>query len=432
MFLEYNLQIRERLRVNSRQIPIKNSQTYIINFEVIGQDVPDYCSYFVIHFLDKNNVEVTKKIRWLTKLSDEPKKFELIFRPSSETSFLVFGFRINDENTFTSNQKIFLKFTNPNNISLKEIPDSLENSDQFLYHPQWQTNRINYIIKNYEDYFKNSKTVVNMGAFYGDLSFLTKREFENLQFINEEGREENIKIGLKKYPEFHWSKINFEECNLKNLPKADIVFNMGLLYHISHQKAKDILLASIERANKIIFFETEVIDCDNEDCFVETSGRKHMIDQSLNDFEIKPSITYINNILKETGYDYDFIESFELNGDGHLYDWKVQNTKNWKSKRRKFWVIKKEKLPLTKVQQQEKIFNENEEKSIINNKNPETIVLQNQIIKLACEIGYRTFDLKQMELENKNNINKIEILKKEIEQLEKQKEQKISLLNKNP
>jgi len=272
-----------------------------------------------------------------------------------------------------------------------------------------------------------------MGAFYGDLSFLTKREFNNLYFINEEGREENIEIGLKKYPGFHWSKINYEECDLQNLPKADIVFNMGLFYHLSPQRAKDILFASIERAKKIIFFETEVIDCDDEDCFIETSGRKHMIDQSLKDSEIKPSIPYINNILDEIGHDYDFIESYELNGDDHLYDWEVHNTKSWKSRKRKFWVIKKEKLLITQNQLSQNVFLEQkEEKFFENNKNPETIKLQNQIIKLACEIGYRTFDLKQMKLERQYDTNKIETLKKEIQQLENQKEKKISLLNNYP
>jgi len=376
---------------------------------------------------------VGKKIKWLIKLSAQPRKFELIFKPILESSSIILGFTINDEHTFPANQKLILKFTDPNSISLEEIHDSSENNDQFLYHPQWQTNRINFIIKNYRDYFKNSKTVVNMGAFYGDLSFLTKREFNNLYFINEEGREENIEIGLKKYPGFHWSKINYEECDLQNLPKADIVFNMGLFYHLSPQRAKDILFASIERAKEIIFFETEVIDCDDEDCFIETSGRKHMIDQSLKDSEIKPSIPYINNILDEIGYDYDFIESYELNGDDHLYDWEVHNTKNWQSRKRKFWVIKKEKLPIAQNQPSQNVFLEQKkEKFFENNKNHETIKLQNQIIKLACEIGYRTFDLKQMKLERQYDTNKIETLKKEIQQLENQKEKKISLLNNYP
>jgi len=104
VFLEYTLQGRERLRVSSKPFQISNSKTYVANFEVIGDNVPDYSSYFVIHFLDKNNVEVGKKIKWLIKLSAQPRKFELIFKPILESSSIILGFTINDEHTFPANQ----------------------------------------------------------------------------------------------------------------------------------------------------------------------------------------------------------------------------------------------------------------------------------------------------------------------------------------
>ena len=62
----------------------------------------------------------------------------------------------------------------------------------------------------------------------------------------------------------------------------------------------------------------------------------------MNDLEIRSSIFYINDILDDLGYDYDYIESSELNGNGHIYDWKVENTNKFIPTRRKFWVIKKE------------------------------------------------------------------------------------------
>jgi len=217
-------------------------------------------------------------------------------------------------------------------------------SEIITHHPDWQINRINFIITKYYQYFAKSNDLVNMGALYGDLSFLIKQKFSHISCLNEEGREKNIITGTKKYQDFEWSQINYEDCDLNNLTKADIVFNMGLFYHLNPTRAKDVLLASINRAKKIVFFETEVIDCDNESCFLTTSGTVNDEDQALSEKEIKPSISLINDVLEEAGYDYDFIQSPELNGGIHTYDWKIKNKKTWKRGRRKFWVIKKQNL----------------------------------------------------------------------------------------
>ena len=100
---------------------------------------------------------------------------------------------------------------------LKIFPDLVKNrfnfkiNDEILYHPNWQINRINFISKNYHDHFLNSKTLVNMGAFEGDLSFLIHKKFRHLSILNEEGRSKNIEKGSKKYPYFQWHEINYEK-----------------------------------------------------------------------------------------------------------------------------------------------------------------------------------------------------------------------------
>jgi len=187
-----------------------------------------------------------------------------------------------------------------------------------------------------------------MGAMWGDLSFLVRKKFPHIDCINEEGNLSNLKLGRERYPEMKWEKINYETCDLNSLSDADIVFNMGLFYHLSKEKASDVLTASIRRTKKILFFETEVIDCDNENCFIETP---HMVTplfkeigtdgQGLVPYEIKPSIPYVNNILKKLNCTYEYIESPELNGNNHTYDWKITNTKNYTQRMRKFWVINK-------------------------------------------------------------------------------------------
>jgi len=209
------------------------------------------------------------------------------------------------------------------------------------YHPEWQKNRIDYISRNYAEYFDASKTLINMGAFHGDLSYLIHEKFRHLAILNEEGRKQNVCIGSQKYPQFGWNQINYENCNLSELPKADIIFNMGLFYHLSSDTAKSILQASINRANKIVFFESEVIDSDIEEKSIQVNGNSHQMDQSMSKLEARTSILYINKILDEMNCDYDFIESSELNGGGHTYDWNVENTGKWVPTKRKFWIIMK-------------------------------------------------------------------------------------------
>lgn len=152
-------------------------------------------------------------------------------------------------------------------------------------------------------------------------------------------------------------------------------------------------------------------------------------------FSTIPEIYLVSNYIirgkkdlrswKDCMRDYYYIKSFK---DDFQMEWEKEILDMERRRIRNNWhpFFAKPDQALKEI---EKTFNEKKEKFSKNNKNPETIELQNQIIQLSCEIGYRTYDLKQMELENKIDKNKIEILKKEVNQLEKLKDQKIFLLS---
>jgi len=339
-FSQCDLNQNETLHLDSKPFTVEEGRIYEAKCQVLGTIGQKFSSYFAIIFLDKDGNEIIRRIVWINDFSGKIKEYKVRCKAEKGTRRAVVAYRVNCEEVFPS--EISMKITNSESITLERVENMPENYDIGIHYAEWQRKRINFITKSYTQYFKTSKTLVNMGALYGDLAFLVSKKFRHISCLNEEGRQKNLAIGTKRHFEFDWKLVNYENCDLLALSKADIVINMGLFYHLSVNKAKDVLLASIGRANKIVFFETEIIDCDNEDCYIETSGTTNDITQALCPLEIKPSIPYINNIVESSGLNYDFIESPELNGDGHTYDWFVNNTKKWTSMKRKMWVIKKE------------------------------------------------------------------------------------------
>lgn len=211
-----------------------------------------------------------------------------------------------------------------------------------IYREAIQQNRLFFFQKNYDEYFKSSTSLIEMGAHKGDQSFYLNKQYPNLSFRCEEGREYILKEGENRYKNFFWAQLDYEKINLEQLPSADIILNLGLFYHLSPSRAADILRTSIKRANKILFFETEVIDCDNRSFYKQHDGAIDKLDKALVPLEIRPSIMYIEDIFREFPYEWERIESSELNVDGNVYDWQPQNTEEYSiGFLRKFWVLKK-------------------------------------------------------------------------------------------
>jgi len=336
--LEYYVEAYEKIHVDSRTFDIESNKYYKVTALSSVTEGKKYSAYFAIIFLDGDGKEIVRRLRWINDFSGQIKEYKIVCKALKEAKKAVLSIRVNDEGVFPS--KIKLKISDPNSLVLFSSNEIQEKFDEILHYPDWQINRISYLIENYNQYFRSSNTLVNMGALFGDLSFLVSKQFPQIKCLNEEGRVENFIDGSKRFPEFEWKLINYESCDLTSLSKGDIVLNMGLFYHLSVKRAKEVFLTSIKRANKIVFFETEVLDCDDEDCFLETPGNTDRA-QGLVNLEIKPSIPYINHILTDAGYNFDFIESAKLNGHGHTYDWTIKNTKKYTPMKRKMWIIKK-------------------------------------------------------------------------------------------
>ncbi len=219
-----------------------------------------------------------------------------------------------------------------------------------IYRPDWTNKRINFIVKHYGDIINQCSSLINMAANQGDLSaFLVKACPSITSVINEEGRSCHIETGKTRYLNMNWSQIDFQTCDLNELPSADIVLNFGLLYHLSQDRICDVIRSSILRANKILFLESIVLDSTEGDILFQDYQPAHKeeqrSDQGIGEItEARPSIRIINRVIEEIGCNYDFIGNPEL--DSHIethgdfyYSWPIKNDKCKYG--RKMWVIYK-------------------------------------------------------------------------------------------
>jgi len=209
-----------------------------------------------------------------------------------------------------------------------------------IYREKVQTSRIKFIQEHFDEMFKNSNTLVEMGAHWGDFSKMIHNRYQNLQITCEEGREGVQKEGERRYSQFSWNKINYELT--ESTKTADIIICFGLLYHISPKIAESFIKSSINRAEKLFLLETEVMDCDNENCWLSHDGAPCKEDKAMVDIEIRPSIKWVEDIFEELGFKWKRFDLAELNVDNYLYDWVSKNTKTQNHDLRKLWAVWKE------------------------------------------------------------------------------------------
>lgn len=204
---------------------------------------------------------------------------------------------------------------------------------QSNYYSNWQNNRVKFILDLYPfDFFKDKK-VLELGSHNGYIGnyFLEKLKSK---VTSVEGRFENFCKIKENYP-----LLNVQCCDLDtdkwDFGKYDVIINFGLYYHLEKHHEKH-LVNCINNCD-LMFFETVIYDSfDSEIFFRNESGN----DQSLTDRGGTPSTSYVEDIFEKTNCKFKKYCDFELNGEGHHYDWKDANTKTFDDRSRRFWVIK--------------------------------------------------------------------------------------------
>lgn len=199
---------------------------------------------------------------------------------------------------------------------------------------KWRETRITKIISIFgKDFFKG-KSILELGAGYGD----TGRYFQTLgsSVTIAEGRPEHVEQIRALTNDADVIVLNQE--NPWDLGKKfDVIIHWGVLYHLDNWK-RDLEITI--RHSDIIFLESEV--CDSDDPTVEVKlNEPNNYDQALQGTGTRPSAAMVEKCITDAGATFTRYDDSDINAYDHKYDWPVLNTKNAPGGQRRFWIIKK-------------------------------------------------------------------------------------------
>jgi len=186
--------------------------------------------------------------------------------------------------------------------------------------------------------------LVDMGAYEGDLAYLVARgltanHLEHVVVRCEEGREINAAIGRFKYPDFDWNIVDYETCDLKALPGADVVICAGLLYHFSGASTGGILAAALRRTRRIVVIDSEAVDALDGGVYKQAPSNRH--DHGLTgEREWIPSVGWVETSLRAALFTFTRLDTDDLSdGEAHQrYAWEAKNDGSYAQGQRRFWV----------------------------------------------------------------------------------------------
>jgi len=201
------------------------------------------------------------------------------------------------------------------------------------YHPEWQNNRINFILSKYPDGFFKGKRILELGAHNGYIGAFFSTLGAEVHCV--EGRQENADRIKNDYASVTVQCANLDTPDW-NFGYYDIIINFGLYYHLENFH-KEHLVNCVNNCN-LMFFETVIYDSfEDEIYFREEAGN----DQSLTPIGGTPSTSFVENILSNNKISFTKYTDSTLNGNGHTYDWIDQNLKLFPDRARRFWIINK-------------------------------------------------------------------------------------------
>jgi hypothetical protein len=201
------------------------------------------------------------------------------------------------------------------------------------YHPDWQNNRINFVLSKYPKEFFKGKRILEVGAYNGYIGAYFSTLGAQVHCV--EGRQENVDKIKLDYPEVTAECANLDSPDW-DWGHYDIIINFGLYYHFE-KFHKEHLENCIKNCD-LMFFETVIYDSfQDEIYFREEAGD----DQSLTPLGGTPSTSYVENIFKQYPIRYEKFSDNSLNGGYHHYDWPDTGFKIFNPWSRRFWIINK-------------------------------------------------------------------------------------------
>jgi predicted RNA methylase len=202
-----------------------------------------------------------------------------------------------------------------------------------IYHPDWQVNRINFILSKYPADFFKGKRILELGAYNGYIGAYFSALGAEVHCV--EGRQENVDRIKKDYPNVTVECTDLD-TSFWNFGKWDIIINFGLVYHLE-KFHKEHLINCINNCD-LMFFESVIYDSFKPEIYFRNEAGD---DQSLTNMGGTPSTSYIENIFNEVGVNYTKYSDSSLNNWEHKYNWPDTGFKMFNQFWRRFWIVKK-------------------------------------------------------------------------------------------
>ena len=188
---------------------------------------------------------------------------------------------------------------------------------------------MNGVTKYISPEFFKSKTLLELGCGYADIGNMFYELGSNV--TSSDGRKEHLEVVNQKYP--HIQTLLIDGNNDSIIEKYDIIVHWGLLYHLNEIEKH---LENVSQKCDILLLETEVSDSDNSQFYISTNENGY--DQAIDNKGIRPSPSYVENLLEKNGFKFKLIKDPILNSYFHCYDWDISNSNTWMHGLRRFWI----------------------------------------------------------------------------------------------
>lgn len=201
------------------------------------------------------------------------------------------------------------------------------------YHPDWQDNRIKFILSKYSEDFFKGKRILELGAYNGYIGAYFNTLGAEVHCV--EGRLQNTENIKRDYPNITVECFDLDMPDWK-WGHYDIIINFGLYYHLEnfHREHLQNCITNCD----LMFFETVVYDSYESAIFLRNEVGD---DQSLTDCGGSPTTSYVETIFKMYNSKYQIFNESRLNAHGHFYEWVDTGAGVYHPNQRRFWIVSK-------------------------------------------------------------------------------------------